>query len=250
MPNIRLLIEYDGSKFHGWQKQPQLKTVQSELEKSLKIFLSTDRGGVKISGTMASGRTDSGVHARGQVCNFRADGEVDLYKLKHAVSSLMRNELAVIEAEYVADNFNSCRDATSKQYTYTILYRQSPAVLDYGKAWHIGRKLNLEMIQREAASLEGTHDFQSLRAANCSAVSSVKEILSSRVLIEPPYLKYVVVGKGFLKQMVRNIVGTLIDMSDEKLRVSNMKSLLELKNRQYAGITAPAHGLCLDWVKY
>jgi tRNA pseudouridine38-40 synthase len=251
MLNVRLLLEYDGSKFHGWQKQPNLKTVQSALESVIKTVLGADiEGGPVISAINASGRTDSGVHARGQVCNFRVDREIDLHRFKHSISSLMKGELSVLEASYVPDEFNSCKDALSKQYTYTILYRVSPAVLDYGRAWHIGRELNIEMIKKEAKYLEGVHDFQSLRASNCAARTSIKQIFSSELIVEPPFLKYVVVGKGFLKQMVRNIVGTLVDLSDNKLDVKSMEELLSFKDRQKAGITAPAHGLCLDWVKY
>jgi len=250
MPNVRLLIEYDGSRFYGWQRQPDLKTVQSALEDILKVVLKTDTSGIEVSGVLASGRTDSGVHARGQVCNFHVNKEIDLYRLQFSISSLMKRELAVLRAEYVPDEFNACKDAISKQYTYTVLYRKSPAVLDYGRAWHIGHDLNVEMMQREAKFLEGVHDFQSLRAARCAAKSSIKKIISSAIILEPPDLKYVVVGKGFLKQMVRNIVGTLVDLSDDKLNVKSMEELLNLKDRRKAGITAPAHGLCLDWVKY
>lgn len=250
MPNVKLLIEYDGSKFHGWQKQPGLRTIQEELEKAIKIVLRSEAGGVQISHLTASGRTDSGVHARGQVVNFQADQEIDLLRFKHSVSSLLREELAVLEADYIHDTFNACRDATSKQYTYTMLYRISPAVLDYGRAWHIGRELDLELISREAKSLEGVHDFQSLRASGCAAKTSIKEVFSSQIIVAPPYVKYRVVGKGFLKQMVRNIVGTLIDISDKKIEIGSMLELLELRDRRKAGVTAPAHGLCLDWVKY
>lgn len=245
MPNIRLLIEYDGSRFHGWQSQPGLRTIQSELQRVIGQVL-----GHEISTVVASGRTDAGVHAKGQVCNFLIDREIDLERLKHSVSSLLKGEVSVLEADFVDENFNSCRDAIAKQYTYTILNRPSPAVLDHGRVWHVARGLNIELMQVEAASLVGIHDFQSLRASGCGARSSIKEIYTSEISFEPPYVRYTVIGQGFLKQLVRNIVGTLVNFSDGKISAANMAELLELKNREAAGVTAPAHGLCLDWVKY
>ena len=247
MYNVKVTLEYDGSGFHGWQSQPDIRTIQDELQKVIKKVLK----GCELCGTVtASGRTDSGVHARGQVCNFHISEETDLERLKHSINGLFKGELAVLDIAYTEKDFNSCRDASSKQYTYTILYRPAPAVLDYGKAWHIGRPLNIELMSKEAAKLEGVHDFQSFRASGCGAKSSIKEVYSSKIIAEPPYLKYVVCGNGFLKQMVRNIVGSLIDVSDQRLEPGDFTELLKLKDRTKAGVTAPAHGLCLDWVRY
>ena len=245
MNNIRLLLEYDGSKFHGWQKQPHLRTIQAELEKVINLVT-----GSKIRALTASGRTDAGLHAKGQACNFLIDGEVDLQRLKNSVSSLMKGELSVLSAEYIDKDFNACRDAVCKQYTYTILNRQSPAVLDYGRVWHIAGDLNVELMSIEAQRLAGVHDFKSFQASGCAAKTSIKEIISSQLKCEPPYIRYVVVGRGFLKQMVRNIVGTLVAFSQGKLEDKNIIALLERCDRRYAGPTAPAHALCLDWVRY
>lgn len=245
MTNIRLIIEYNGAGFYGWQRQPGLRTIQSELERVLQIVLGTE-----IRSLTASGRTDAGVHARGQVCNFWVNREVDLHRLKHSVSSIMRNELAVLDAQFVREDFNSCRDAVCKQYSYTILNRSSPAVLDYGRVWHISRDLQAEKLKQECKTLIGVHDFKSFQASGCSARTTIKEIISSELCEEPPYLIYRVVGRGFLKQMIRNIVGSLVALSDGKLEVSGFEELIAKGDRRYAGPTAPAHGLTLDWVRY
>lgn len=245
MPNVRLTIEYDGSKFSGWQKQPNVRSVQSELERALNIALKEE-----VETLYASGRTDAGVHARGQVVNFFIKEEADLFRLKHSVSSILKGELSVLKAEYVPDYFNSQNSAKSKQYSYTILYRAAPAVLDYGCVWHIAADLDVDRMQLEAAKLVGEHDFTSFRATGCASKSAVREIYESEVFQRGEYLIYRVVGAGFLKQMVRNIVGTLVGFGKGTIGVTSMEQLLNLKDRTRAGMTAPAHGLCLDWVEY
>lgn len=244
MPNIRLIVEYDGSRFHGWQKQPGVRTIQEELERVIRMVLRE-----QIPFVAASGRTDAGVHARGQVVNFNCSSVPDLHRLKHAISSLMKGELSVIEASVAPDDFHSCRSTKQKQYTYTILHRDSPAVLDKGHAWHVGGSLDIERMIKEAALLVGQHDFTSFRAANCGGLSPIKRILESEVTFEPPYLRYRVVGEGFLKQMVRIIVGTLVTMGRGEME-RTVTEILAARDRTQAGVTAPAYALCLDWVEY
>jgi len=249
MPNIRLVLEYDGRGFHGWQKQPGLRTIQGELERVLPLVLRSRIGRVN-----AAGRTDAGVHARGQVVNFLVDRPVEelpeLRKVKHAVSHLLRGEVAVLSAEFVPDDFDARGNALCKQYSYLILHRDAPAVLDRGRAWFVFSKLNLEKMQAEAAFLSGVHDFSSLRGPDCESESAVREILKSELVWRDPYLIYRVVGRGFLKQMVRNIVGTLVGLGKGNLRLKSMAEILEAKTRLAGGVTAPPYGLYLDWVKY
>ncbi len=245
MPNVRLVIEYDGAQFHGWQKQTGLRTVQGELHKMLELILRE-----KISCVFASGRTDAGVHAKRQVVNFHCQGSPDLYVLKHAVSSLLRGELGVLEAEFVSPDFHSQHCAKRKQYLYTILNRPAPPVLDRGKVWHVSSKLAVAKMQQEAAVLVGEHDFNSFRAQDCTSVTSIKTILESEIISAGDYLYYRVVGTGFLKQMVRIIVGTLVAIGRGRQEPDSVATILERKDRRCAGPTAPAHGLCLDWVKY
>lgn len=219
--------------------------MQGELDRVLRLVLRKD-----ISSIQGAGRTDSGVHARGQVVNFKTDGEIDLLRLKHSVSSLLKGELAILEADYVPDSFNALRSAISRQYSYHILNRPAPAVLDRGGVWHITSELDLERMQREALVLLGKHDFTSFRGSGCMSSSPVKEIFESEVSRDGYYIIYRVLGKGFLKQMVRNIVGTLVQLARGTLEASSIKEVLEARDRRVAGVTAPAHGLYLDFVRY
>ena len=245
MPNIRLIVEYDGYAFHGWQKQGELRTIQSELERVLRIVTRENIGSLH-----ASGRTDSGVHARAQVVTFKMSTVPDLRRLAHAVSNLMKGELSVISADVVPDSFHPGRCSTHKQYSYRMLLRPSPAVLDHGRVWHVHQKLDLELMRREANVLVGCHDFTSFQDSDCNSKTPIKTIYSSVLESQGDTLVYTVIGSGFLKQMVRNIVGSLIDVGRGRLRGRTFEELLAARDRRLAGITAPAHGLTLDWVSY
>lgn len=242
---LKLVVEYDGSNFHGWQIQPGLRTIQGELQKALETFLRSE-----IPVVRAAGRTDAGVHARAQVVTVIVPDATDTLRLTHAVSSLLRGEVSIRSAERVCDNFDPLRDAVSKQYSYSILRRAAPAVLDKGKVWHIYAPLDIERMRREAAVLVGRHDYSSFQGKACTAKSPIKQIYSSQLIEEDELLIYRVIGSGFLKQMVRNIVGTLVWFGQGHLTDTDMQAILKQLDRRAAGPTAPAHGLCLDWVKY
>lgn len=245
MPNIKMIIEYDGSSFHGWQCQQGLRTIQGELHRVLELVTRE-----KISVVHASGRTDAGVHASAQVVSFKVEKELDLQRLQHAVSSLLRGEVGVLSVEVAPDDFHPRGSARRKQYSYIILNRPAPPTFDRGKVWHVTASLDVTRMAKEARSLVGKHDFTSLRNAGCNAVSTVKEIYSSEIVREGDCLIYSVSGTGFLKQMVRNIVGTLVQMGRGEFEGTSMMDILEKKDRREAGVTAPAYGLFLDWVKY
>ena len=244
MPNVKLVIEYDGAGFHGWQAQPGLRTLETELKRVLEVVLRQE-----IKAIYASGRTDAGVHARGQVVNFHCAQVDDLGRLARAVSSIMRRELTVHSAEIVPKLFHARRSARCKQYTYTIYHRGCPPVLEWGRAWFVPQRLDLELMQEAAASLVGLHDFSSFRDSECNAPDPCKELFESELTAELPCVYYRVVGDGFLKQMVRNIVGTLVGIGQGRINAS-IREILQKRDRKCAGITAPAHGLCLDWVQY
>lgn len=245
MPNIKLIIEYDGSRFSGWQFQPGRRTIQDELTKALSIVLHE-----KILMVHASGRTDAGVHARAQVVSFRTEKTPDLKVLPYSVSSILKGEVAVISAEIVPDDFHPRRSATKKQYKYVILNRPAPPTYEEGSVLHVGGKLDLDRMQKEAALLVGEHDFKSFQGNYCQAVNSIKTIYESYFDVSMPYIVYKIVGSGFLKQMVRNIVGTLIQMGQGRFRDVDMSKILEMKDRRVAGVTAQPQGLFLDWVEY
>ncbi|MCB0311327.1 MAG: tRNA pseudouridine(38-40) synthase TruA [Bdellovibrionales bacterium] len=245
MPNVKLVVEYNGSGFHGWQIQPGLRTIEGELKRVLETILRQD-----IHAIYAAGRTDSGVHARGQVVNFYLPVEPDLRRLRHSVSSIMRTELSVKSAEIVPDEFHARRSSISKTYRYTVFHQECPPVLDRGQVWHVGAPLDLDRMQKEAETLVGVHDFSSLRGAGCRAHSAVKEVFESGFVWSAPYLIYSVKGRGFLKQMVRNIVGTLVGFGRGRIALPNMPAVLEARDRRVAGVTAPAYGLLLEEVHY
>jgi tRNA pseudouridine38-40 synthase len=245
MPNIKLTIEYNGSKFHGWQLQPKLRTIQGELHRAIEMIVRE-----KISYLTAAGRTDAGVHARGQVVNFHLEKEPDLRRLLVAVSSVFRGEISVIEAVVVPDSFDARHSATMKQYRYRILHRPAPPTLEYGQCWHIGGPLDLQLMAEEARSLVGKHDFSSMQGTGCVARSPVKDLVVSELIIQPPFIEYRVMGRSFLKQMVRNIVGTLVARGRGIPKLPPMQEILAALDRRSAGPTAPAHGLTLEWVRY
>lgn len=245
MRQVKLIVEYNGSRFHGWQKQPGLRTIQGELERIISVVMRAESGPLH-----AAGRTDAGVHARGQVVTFRTGDEVDLYRLAQGVSHLMKGELTVLRAEFVPLEFHPGISSTHKQYSYRILNRPTPAVLEAHTMWHIAPKLDYERMQSDAQLLIGTHDFSAFRDSTCTASSTVKTIYRSYFERCGDVITYYVVGSGFLKQMVRNIVGTFTDIGRGRIRDRSFAEILESHNRRVAGVTAPPHGLTMDWVSY
>lgn len=245
MKQIKLIVEYNGRGFHGWQKQPGLRTVQGELERVISTVLRAPSGSLR-----AAGRTDAGVHARGQVVTFKTVQDVDLFRLANGVSHLLKGELTVISARYVPLEFHPGISSTHKQYSYRILSRATPAVLEAHTTWHIGHPLDIERMNSEARYLIGTHDFSAFRDSSCTASSPVKTIYRSDFEVLGDLLVYRVIGSGFLKQMVRNIVGTLSDIGRGRIRDRGVAQILASRDRRLAGVTAPAHGLSMDWVSY
>lgn len=246
MIRVRLILEYDGSYFHGWQRQPDVESVQSALEDSLKTILRMDSVSV-----IGSGRTDAGVHAKGQVAVFDYDGdEIDLGKLSLSISSILRGKLSVVSASIVPLEFHPRFSAIGKEYRYCILNRSAPAVLDRGKVWHVSDSLCAKRLQELASQCIGRHDFEAFRAADCNAKSTVRNISKSEFQSEPPYLIYTVQGEGFLKHMVRVLVGTMVDIAREKIEADSLSSIIESQDRSRAGVTAPPEGLSLEQVFY
>ncbi len=250
--NIRLVVEYDGAPFSGWQVQPGQRTVQGVLSTALSTVLRRPIGALHVAG-----RTDAGVHARGQVLNFSleipSDQELHLSRVAHSVSELLRGEVSVLYADEVAPMFHARTSAVCKQYSYRMVVRDRPLVLDKAHAHLLRSSINIDRMIAEAPSLVGTHDLSSFRASDCRALDPVREILESELVFEAPYLVYRVVGRGFLKQTVRAVVGTLIKLgkgSETEAGAQTLKSIIAARDRRVAGVTAPPQGLVLDWVHY
>ncbi len=242
MHNIKIIIEYDGSDFCGWQIQPQDRTVQGELKKSLKKIIKED---VNIIG---SGRTDSGVHASGQVVNFITNSEMDLNKLKSALNGTLPKDIAVLSIEAASMEFHARYDAIKREYCYTISKRKS--AINRNFTWHYFSNLDINKIRQASQYMIGEHDFKSF----CQSKAEVNHYICNIELIEWSESKDIIelriIANRFLHNMVRIIVGTMIEIGLGKIKVNQIHNILEAKDRNAAGPTIPAKGLRLVKVYY
>jgi len=250
MRNIRLVLAYDGTDFFGWQRQPEAITIQACLEDALQKLTG---GPASVCG---SGRTDAGVHAFHQVANFHTASAIPCPNLVKALNDLLPPTLRVKAAEDVAPAFHARYDARSKTYRYRIVTTPVCSPLLWRFVYHYPWTLDHAAMARASRLLRGEHDFTSFAAADApgdvEGKSHVRNVLRSRLLWRPQssLLIYEVVGNGFLRHMVRNMVGTLLEVGRGKLASSDMPGILAARDRSEAGPTAPAKGLCLMNVEY
>jgi tRNA pseudouridine38-40 synthase len=243
--HIRLVVEYDGSQLHGWQRQHNAPTVQQHLEEALGKLLTHE---TQVAG---ASRTDAGVHARGQVASFRTEREIPLHGIRRGLNSLLPDAIAVRDAREVPEEFHPRFSATGKHYQYTLLTRaeRSPRFRD--RAWHHPEPLNVHAMEEAARALVGEHDFCAFRAAGCTAKTTIRRVDSIALTRTLPHVLEVDIrGNAFLRQMVRIIVGTLTEVGTGKRRAAQVAEILASRDRTQAGITAPAHGLELLEVRY
>lgn len=238
MQRFKLTIEYDGTGLAGWQKQENAPSVQGYLEEALLRFT-----GLPLS-TIAAGRTDAGVHARGQVVHVDFSKEYPLHTITNALNfHLKPHPIAVLQAEAVSDTFHARFSALKRAYTYRIINRNARLALEYLRAWQIHTDLSIERMQEGAQYLLGKHDFTSFRAVACQAASPVKTLESIHCEQYENEILVHVTAPSFLHHMVRNIVGTLVMVGTGKWEPSHIEQILLAKNRAKAGPTAPAYGL-------
>lgn len=244
MPNIKLTIEYDGAAYHGWQVQPETKTIQGVLEEAIGRIVQEP---VCLT---AAGRTDAGVHALGQVANFRTDSGIPPDALKRGLNSLLPDDIVVRASEEVPMAFNARKEARGKRYRYVILNRRDPSARHRFYSWHIREALDADSMRRGAGYLVGRHDFSSFRASGCGSRGPVRDLwrLDVEPAAEAAFLHIVAEGDGFLRYMVRNIVGTLVDVGRGRRLDRDLGEILERRNREAAGATAPPQGLFLEEV--
>ncbi len=242
--NVKLTVEYDGTNYCGWQVQPNGESIQAALERAVSTFLGAS---TRITG---SGRTDAGVHALGQVANFFTEKEFAPHHLRRGLNALTPLAITIKEVEIVADSFDARRDARSRVYEYRILNRPTPSPFYLNRAWHVHAPLDVGAMREAIACLIGEHDFSSFRAAGCDAAHPVRKIYANSLEARGELLIYAVEATAFLRHMVRNIVGTLVEVGQGLRAPQSFKELLEARDRTKAGITAPAHGLYLVEVKY
>lgn len=245
MSAIKLIIEYDGTNYCGWQLQPNGITIQEVLEEGLRNLLGEP---VRLR---ASGRTDAGVHARGMVAVFSTTRTLPLPAYTHGLNNLIPPDIAVRSAEEVSPAFNPRADAVGKLYRYTILNRPCRSPLYRLTSWLIKEPLDLSAMRAAAGFFVGEHDFRAFQAANCAAKTTVRTMTGLEIAAGPDgFITIDVRGTGFLRNMVRIMVGTLVAVGRGRLEPAGVSRLLAGGDRSMAGATAPPQGLCLMEVYY
>ena len=251
MRNVKLTIEYDGTCFHGWQVQNKNhRTVHGELQRALfQIF----KKEIQLIG---SGRTDSGVHARGQVANFKADSSMTPPEIQKAINAVLPADIVILATQDVPETFHAQYSAKSKTYRYTFLNRETRCALMRDYCHFLSRPLNLPLMRNEAQALIGRKDFKSFQAADPAKSndendgSTMRTIKRIEIKKKGDLIQIDIEANGFLYKMVRNIVGTLLEIASGKLSHGSIPKILKAKDRKAAGQTAPAKGLCLMEVNY
>jgi len=244
MRNVKLTIAYDGTNYKGWQLQKNGRTVQEELEEAIeKIFGKHHR-------VNAASRTDAGVHARGQVAHFKLSSPILSQKIVMALNTALPEDIAIIDAEDVSPDFHSRFDTASKIYRYHILNSRQRDPFSEKHSWRVPYRLNIPLMRKEAGVLVGQHDFKSFQARDKREGSSVRKVFHIDITKKKSFLTIEIEADGFLYNMVRNIVGTLIDAGRGYLPPGSMRKILKSRDRTTAGPTAPGKGLFLVEVKY
>jgi tRNA pseudouridine38-40 synthase len=245
VPVVKLTLEYDGTRYVGWQVQPNGPSVQAEVERALAALHGAPRR------VTAAGRTDAGVHARGQVASFPEERPLPLAAYVKGMNALLPEDVAVRAATIEPDGFDARRSARGKRYRYVIENGDTRAPLTRLQAWQLFGPLDLGAMRDAARHLVGRHDFAAFQAADCAAHHAVREVRRLEVLGEPGgRIELVVEATAFVKHMVRNVVGTLVEVGRGKRSPASLPALLAGGDRKAAGPTAPQQGLCLEEVFY
>ena len=244
MPNYKITVEYDGTNFVGWQQQANGVSVQSSLQDS--VF--------KLSGekvvVYGAGRTDAGVHAYGQVASFVISKKISTDVIRDGLNQHLRPlMISVLKAEEVDNDFHARFSAKKRWYVYKIINRRSPLTIEANRAWCVHKILDTKKLQNESASFLGKHDLNAFRSAHCQSKSSIRTIDDIIINIKNESIFIEVVAKSFLHSQVRIMVGTLVDIAKGNINTSILE-IINSKNREVAGQTAPANGLYLKKIAY
>ncbi len=243
--NYQIIIEYDGTKFNGWQYQKNGFSIQGEIEKVLKKILKKK---IRLIG---SGRTDSGVHAIGQSANFLYDNLINERKFINSLNHFLnKKSITIISIKRKSFNFHSRYDAKKRIYKYIIINRQSYLALEKNRAWLVKQKLNVSLMKKAAKFLLGTNDFSAFRASSCTAKSPIKTLEKSIVIKTGEKIIITFSSRSFLQQQVRSMVGCIKFIGEEKWKPNKLRDLLRLKRRSFCAPPAPSCGLYLQKVIY
>ena len=240
MRNIKLTIEYDGKDFNGWQKQPNKLNIQGNIEKVISEITKEE---IELIG---SGRTDAGVHAIGQVANFKTNSNIPIEKFAIAINSRLKKSIIIKKAEEVPERFHSRYNCKKKTYRYIINNSDMGSAIYRNLEYNIKMPLNLENMKKASKYFEGEHDFSAFKASGTSSKSSVRTIYSADVKKENERIIIELTGNGFLYNMVRIISGTLVEVGLGKIRPEEIEDIIDSKNRQMAGKTLPPYGIFLE----
>ena len=246
MFNYLIKIEYEGTNFIGWQSQKNGKSIQDNVEKALRKVLGTK---IRITG---AGRTDKGVHAYSQFANFKLKKKIDNKKIfLDSVNFFLKNKfISILDIKKQKDDFHARFSAKLRTYEYIIMNRQGTLSIFRNRAWHVKKKINLDLMKKGAKLLEGTHDFSTFRAASCSAKSPLKKIYPIKVSKVSEIIKIRISSKSFLQNQVRSMVGCLKHLSTYKWSLDDFKKAFKSKKRINCAPPAPACGLYLSKIKY
>ena len=244
MRNIKLTIEYDGTNYHGWQIQPNVITIQKVIQDALTKLTKTR---TQITG---AGRTDSGVHAAGQVANFSTPARMPLIAFQKGLNAVLPQDIVIIDVEEVPSDFHSRFSATSRTYRYTVLNRAYPSAFLRNRAYFFPPPLDVRHVDAICKALVSKRDFSSFQRMGSDRINPVCEIYESLCWRKGPLVDFEIEADSFLRGMVRAIVGTILKLHDSPNSVAQLDEILDACDRSAAGISAPAHGLSLIGVKY
>ncbi|MDR3566744.1 MAG: tRNA pseudouridine(38-40) synthase TruA [Syntrophobacteraceae bacterium] len=243
--NIKLILEYDGRGYHGWQRQAGSLTIQEVIESRLGVMF-----GQRVA-VSASGRTDSGVHAKGQVVNFRTGTKLTVEQILKGLNSLLPHDIVVLDAQEADHSFHSRFSAISKIYEYHVLNRPVSSALLRNHVWHVRATLALSPMRECLGRICGRNDFSAFMASGSEVSSTSRTMLRAELQqIGPDRLKFTYEADGFLRHMVRNLTGTIVEVGKGKKTTEDFERIIKSRDRRQAGITAPGYGLYLITVNY
>ncbi|MBF0225260.1 MAG: tRNA pseudouridine(38-40) synthase TruA [Desulfobacterales bacterium] len=243
--NFKLTIEYDGTNYSGWQRQKNDTTIQGEIEKA--VFIITKQAITLIG----SGRTDAGVHAIGQTANFICETRLNSNDFIRALNCLLPNDIVIKNCEEVSLSFHARFNVKNKTYLYRLINRPYPSAIGRNYCWSITKKINIDLMNKAGAYILGSHDFKSFEGSGSPRLSTIRNVLQSEFIQhDEELIEYRIKANGFLRYMVRNIVGSLVYIGLDRISTDEFKNILESKDRKKAPPTAPPQGLYLFNVEY